>query len=424
MKRRNWQKERAGRAVKTAICGLFLIIVVAYVSLVRHVLVSAPTNKNTAPLSSTKRRNAAKESDQANNVGSTKSEYSFWREVAVELAKLPVEQLLQTLNDKDPFGTRAFEKAVAEAENEKGDRLQLYELQKLWPCPSNDRRISLPEQRDQAKAERFRQGNGFLFFQHLRKAGGTNFCTLAEANFPKRELPSYFCMPDYVEFPRQDKKLIRTKKCAGCLHQWTNKEITNYMPPKRIAGNEWDSFDPSRHFDLEAVFVTSFRKPLDRALSQFRFECIEERGCKIKDVGQWWKQRQDLYDVYTWTFSDMKGMRKIATSTAKKDAEKRGEAVGKALDTVSKFHLVLAMEWLSYAEGPVKRVLGFHDTSALFKPVRPHNQRQRNDSWKPSEYLNAEQYKEFSENLALDEILTDAAHRLFLERLVCDDVEA
>ena len=189
----------------------------------------------------------------------------------------------------------------------------------------------------------------------------------------------------------------------------------------RIAGNEWDSFDPLRHFDLESVFVTSFRKPMDRALSQFRFECVEQRGCKIKDVGEWWTKRRDLYNVYTWTFADTSGMANIANAATTVEAIKRGEAIGKALDTVSQFHLVLAMEWLTYAEGPVQRVLGFHDTSALTKRVRPHNERKRNDSWLPSEYLTKDQYKAFSENLALDEILTDAAHRLFMERLLCND---
>ena len=34
------------------------------------------------------------------------------------------------------------------------------------------------------------------------------------------------------------------------------------------------------------------------------------------------------------------------------------------------------------------------------------------------------QYKEMSEGLAMDEVLTDAARRMFLERLVCPDMVA
>jgi hypothetical protein len=43
-------------------------------------------------------------------------------------------------------------------------------------------------------------------------------------------------------------------------------------------------------------------------------------------------------------------------------------------------------------------MLGFHDTTVL----------------NPDGFLSKENYKELSEGLALDEILTDAAHRFFL----------
>jgi hypothetical protein len=61
---------------------------------------------------------------------------------------------------------------------------------------------------------------------------------------------------------------------------YANADIDRNMHTRghRILGNEWDAFDASRFFALDAIFATSFRKPLDRALSQFRFECIEERG--------------------------------------------------------------------------------------------------------------------------------------------------
>ena len=69
------------------------------------------------------------------------------------------------------------------------------------------------------------------------------------------------------------------RRCAGCMTKFSNADITSNMQSKKhlILGNEWDPFDATRFFDLPAVFATSFRKPLDRALSQFRFECIEDR---------------------------------------------------------------------------------------------------------------------------------------------------
>lgn len=204
----------------------------------------------------------------------------------------------------------------------------------------------------------------------------------------------------------------------------------------RILGNEWDHF-AERFFELPAIFATSFRRPLDRALSQFRFECIEDRGCKFKEIEPWWQRRKDLTNVYTWTFSAMP-TRKISAGTTMEDARKRQEAIGKALDTVARYNLVMVMEWLAYAPDHVKDILGFQDTSTMTERIRPHiNQAKRDDgqdqnelgaagiakaSWTPENYLSREQYKIMSEDLALDEILTDAARRMFLERIVCEDM--
>ena len=98
------------------------------------------------------------------------------------------------------------------------------------------------------------------------------------------------------------------------------------------------------------------------------------------------------------------------------------------------------MEWLAYAKPLVTSVLGFTNTTSLTHRVRPHiGQHQRNDaqevnqlgaagiakaSWTPEDYLTPVQYEQYQLRLALDEILTDAARRIFLERLVCTDLES
>ncbi len=226
---------------------------------------------------------------------------------------------------------------------------------------------------------------------------------------------------------------------AGYLTKYSNDEIVNNMREKhhKIAGNEWDPFDSDRFFDLPADFATSFRRPLDRALSQFRFECIEDRGCKIKNVTKWWDKRKDLTNVYTWTFAN-EGVRRVSIGTTQNDSIQRQHVIGRALDTVARFNLVMVMEWLAYAPKHVRDVLGFQNTKTLTERVRPHiNQAKRNDgqehnnmgaagiakaSWTPEKYLSPETYKTMSRDLALDEILTDAARRMFLERVVCTDV--
>ena len=231
---------------------------------------------------------------------------------------------------------------------------------------------------------------------------------------------------------------------AGYLHSYTNEQISQNMKEKgyRIAGNEWDQFRigaDDGFFNLPALFATSFRKPLDRAVSQFRFECLEDRGCHIGTIEEYWEKRSDLKNVYTYTFSDHRGRLNLAYhGTDETKIAERVMMLSTALDTVIKFDLVLAMEWLSYAGPLVQSVLGFKDTTQLTHRVRPHvNQSVRNDgqeenkmgsasikkaSYDAKEYLSPEQYKKMSLDLALDEILTDAARRIFLERLVCSDI--
>lgn len=366
--------------------------------------------------------------------------YDEWRRLAVHIATLPCALAIEEM-DKDPFGVRKFEQQLLQKESEKGAILEIEELKSLFPCPVDDR-ITLPDQRDVAKATAFREGQPgtFLFFQHLRKAGGTNFCSLAQNNLPKAAVPRYYCMSDWFWTHDDGRK----SGGAGYLQHWTNDEILSRMNMKghRVIGNEWDNFDRFRHFDLPAVFATSFRRPMDRALSQFRFECIEDRGCEIKDVGEWWDHRKDLYNIYTRTFATIDASRKLLQAfegNSSADGQWRGQLIGDALDTVIRFHLVLTMEWLAYAKPQVEAVLGFHDTTTLTQRVRPHiGQFNRNDgqevnklgaagiakaSWKPEDYLSPEQYENFRRHLLLDEILTDAARRIVLERFVCDDLK-
>jgi hypothetical protein len=133
--------------------------------------------------------------------------YRDWRDYAVQLAALTPDKIVETLKTIDPFGVRTFESKLLEAESQKQAFLTQDELRSIFPCPSlmsqqsqlqqqpQQQRISLPDQRNSDKARAFRNGTEpyFLFFQHLRKAGGTNFCSLAQHNLPKEQVPKYFC---------------------------------------------------------------------------------------------------------------------------------------------------------------------------------------------------------------------------------------
>ena len=363
--------------------------------------------------------------------------FDFFRSLALELAALPPKETVDRLRSEDPFEVRRFEEQLLQEETQLGRILEPVELEKLFPCPKQ--RITLPDIRNMTAAENYRQGTRgwFIFFQHLRKAGGTQFCSLASENIPRRRLPRYYCMPDY--------HWNDTVGSAGSLHHYNNEVIAQHMYQDNhaIAGNEWDSLDRRHHFNLPAVFVTSFRKPLDRALSQYRFECVEDRGCTAKSVEQYWGRRRGLYNVYTTTFADpdlihrgaYRVLEEIYVGTSEHAATQRRQLMSDALDALRRFHVVTSLEFLVYAEQIFQQVLGFEKTSSVRKRVRPHiQQAQRHDgqgenklgaagiqkaSWNPETYLSKELYQRMSDTLALDEILNDMARRMFLERLVC-----
>lgn len=407
--------------------------------------------------------------------------YEYWKNLTIQLAQLSPKEIWDTLMNDDPYGVRTFEIELQKREIIKNASLDIDELKSIFPCPPITSRITIPDQRNHTKSYLFRQqilkaassasstttsnqrrkmkqdqvlnnegvnnndGNNnntnddewyFLFFQHLRKAGGTNFCTLAQKNLIKKNVGRYYCMDDWFWFHDNGDKAIG----AGYLQHWTNDEITVRMKENRlrVIGNEWDNFDYERHIELPAILATSFRKPMDRALSQFRFECIEDRGCQIKDVGVWWEHRKDLYNIYTRTFATINQVNRslINSYTSEYDTILRGQYISHALDTIIQFHLVLCMEWLAYSKKQVHDVLGFNNIETLQHRIRPHiNQAKRDDgqennnlgaagiakaSWTPETYLSKEQYTKFQFYLSLDEILNDAARRIFLERIVCE----
>jgi hypothetical protein len=350
--------------------------------------------------------------------------FDDFKRVAMELARLTPAETLRRLDEDDPFGVRSLVNttSTSSASSSRSGSSLLSSL----PCPTYQR-ISLPDRRNHTRSFQFRNNvsGTFLYFQHLRKAGGTHFCTLAEDNLPKHNLPPYYCMPDYQWHKSSSSKAKKNQqeRCAGCLHHYTNDEIVTNMHSHRIAGNEWDSFDVSHHFDLEgATYVTSFRDPADRAVSQFRFECLESRGCHLPTFDAFWRRRRDLYNIYTWTFSDVDRQGRMMLED--QFANDRAQAISIAMDTISQFHLVLNMEWLSDGEKMIQTVLGFTNTQTIRRTVRPHNNGlQRTDSFNARTLLqNNATYQLLRQSLALDEILTDVARRLFLERLVCPDL--
>ena len=104
----------------------------------------------------------------------------------------------------------------------------------LFTCPIEQERITMPDFRHQEVIRRFREeGKGFIFFQHLRKAGGTGFCDLAQRNMPGT-IPPYYCMPD--------------QRGSLATPPWNTEWLLQTMEEHhyRIAANEWDAFPRSK----------------------------------------------------------------------------------------------------------------------------------------------------------------------------------
>lgn len=98
--------------------------------------------------------------------------FAHFNSIAQDLAALedPAD-VLGRLEGDDPFGTRKFDSELLQRETDLGRVLSIDEMRQLFPCPDNERRITLPDARMEQKARDFRNAKRgtFLFFQHLRK---------------------------------------------------------------------------------------------------------------------------------------------------------------------------------------------------------------------------------------------------------------
>jgi hypothetical protein len=97
--------------------------------------------------------------------------YAHFGDIARDLAALEPAEALEILERDDPFGTRTFGAELTRHETDLGRALVVDEVRRLFPCPTEGRRITLPDARSEKKARDFRDGKGgtFLFFQHIRK---------------------------------------------------------------------------------------------------------------------------------------------------------------------------------------------------------------------------------------------------------------
>jgi len=180
------------------------------------------------------------------------------------------EMLVKILDEKDIFGLEyvSDEKMVKSCPWESQELIgQLYSTPNFQP------------------SERFKEGDSdvFVIFQHLRKAGGTGFCEIAKKQLTKSQIPPYFCMID-------NKGSLLTPPWNSQSHIVTQMKKKGF----KITSNEWDRFphyliasqqeeekrneqNEQKEQNVDFVFGTCMRHPLQRWYSQYVFEHLEAR---------------------------------------------------------------------------------------------------------------------------------------------------
>lgn len=318
-------------------------------------------------------------------------------------------ELLQILTTQDVFGTHI-------------------ENPKDFTCPTSlDQR--LPWNVNMTALENFRldKPNTFIFYQHLRKAGGTSFCDLATHNLPKSQVPGYYCMPD-------NRGSLATPPWSDSNFLLSNIQKKDH----RIVANEWDVFYKSFLSLDNAIFVTTFRHPIDRWFSQFRFEHLEHRDGSAPDVPRldfmkWYNSQKDWTmgeNYYVSTFigdhdtvipSNTKGdfywtyhkYKKIPLTWRK---------FHNAIETLSQFSLILVLEWLSspLTEELIANELGWVHPSKQVLPHEVQAIRADKKSKRAQDSMKDDEYQLISIENIFDIFLFDIAKRMYLERIHCN----
>lgn len=301
-----------------------------------------------------------------------------------------------------------------------------------FTCPPPSERLTQPDLRRIEVATQFRGGHGFVFFQHLRKAGGTGFCDMASRNMPGH-VPSYYCMPDH--------------RGTLATPPWTTSWLLDTIEEKsfRIAANEWDPFLRAWFAIGDAVFATTIRDPTDRWYSQYRFEHVEHRDGTTqnsvpKPFDVWYGQEHSRnmgHNYYVKTF--------LGEATETEPLQRKGpngvplvhgnfywaynkyqarvltwEDFRMAMDTLLRFHVVLVMEWLDEANATMKSTLGWTEAPRQILPHEVQAARQEKKSKSARALLDKKVFDSTREANVLDHLFFEAARRIFLERHACE----
>lgn len=324
---------------------------------------------------------------------------------------------------------------------EGADAFGLKELE-VGTCP--DRPVEwLPPRPPSTTSAVFRQRvpdrPTMVWYEHLSKAGGTSFCKLARTNMPRKEVPSYYCMPSEPGMP------------DARVGQWTNAKLETYFAEKahRLVSNEWEAFPRERlqlqptsevdanTRDLHLVFVSNIREPLNRLLSAYNFWGVLHNPSSVKPTFDKWVKNmenraardersprgmgkgpgtgQDFIaqvgrpNFACWKFSS--GKMPIDLDADQPESLRR---LSEAVQTAARFDLVVPMELLSDHTEPLAELLGWTDFSQTH--VVPSGKVVNNDA---KDKLSPENYDLLWNQNRYDMLLYTWLKAVFLIRVNC-----
>jgi hypothetical protein len=271
----------------------------------------------------------------------------------------------------------------------------------------------------------------WIFYQHLRKAGGTGFCDLAKNNMPHRMVPPYYCMPD-------DRGSFAIPPWAPT--EWGNKTyLIDVLHSKsyRVAANEWDAFYEEFSRLPGVILATTFRHPIDRWWSQYRFEHLEARDGSKKDTPrtpmlQWYHScvKWEMgVNYYVKTFEGTSDKRPPPDKGdfywsyhkyySNKELQMSWPLFSRALNNIRKFDLILVTEWLNTSDSLIQNVLGWKTPPRQVLPHEVQAIRSEKKSILAKEAIPKDDYNIMLEENAFDLLFFHICKRIYLERLIC-----
>ena len=280
-----------------------------------------------------------------------------------------------------------------------------------------------------------KEKNSFIFFQHMRKAGGTGFCDLAQRNMPG-EVPHYYCMPD--------------NRGSLMTPPWNTTWLIDICRQYRyrIAANEWDALTESKITELNTrtnngvIFSTMLRDPLDRWLSQYRFEHVEKRdnGKGDLDFATWYNREKSNnmgsnYYVKTFIGEENEADQILLEKTGPKgiplvhgnfywtyqkyrhdtltwyDFEKATKNLINWMD------IVLILEWIDFTKDYVEELLDWREAPRQVLPHENQSKRSNKTSRKAKDTLPPLTYDHLVKDNIFDILFFAISKRILLERM-------